>query len=70
MSYILIMVFLRGIIIIFIYIARLSSNEPINLPIGLNKSYIIFLITLIRVRPLLKTPQTLTKNSLNRLNNN
>lgn len=54
--YILIIIFVRGVIVIFIYIARLSSNEPItfsfNLFFKINLIFTIFLIFFILTKQL------------------
>lgn len=44
--YILIMVFVRGVIVMFIYMASLSSNEPITFPLTIfwKMNLIIFII--------------------------
>ena len=49
LSYIIIMIFLRGIIIIFFYIASLRSNQSIQI----QKKYIFFVFVLINILSLI-----------------
>lgn len=68
LTYILIIVFVRGVIIIFIYIASLSSNEPININIPLISKIILITLSYVLLLFILVKQTKINKQILNSIN--